>query len=77
MLCVHTPPVAAGGGYYGTIAVVDHAVECLREHARRFAEQPFFQYIAFAAPHFPLHALPEDAIIYRNRYAPGERHCYR
>ncbi len=37
----------------------------------QYAEQPFFHYLAFAAPHFPLHALPEDIAKYRDRYLDG------
>ena len=62
------PPVELGTGYYGTIAVADHAVKYLQEHARTHADEPFFQYVAFAAPHFPLHALPEDIARYRDKY---------
>ncbi len=58
-------------GYYATIAIADHAVECLKDHAANFAGQPFFSYIAFIAPHFPLHALPEDIAKYRDRYLSG------
>lgn len=58
-------------GYYATIATADHAVECLREHATQHAHRPFFSYVAFIAPHFPLHALPEDIDRYRNRYRDG------
>ena len=32
------------------------------------ATGPFFHYLAFTAPHFPLHALPEDISRYRERY---------
>jgi len=62
------PPVEPGTGYYGTIAIADHAVRCLAEHAAEHAEEPFFHYLAFTAPHFPLHALPEDIARYRERY---------
>ncbi|HEY7156162.1 MAG TPA: arylsulfatase [Gemmataceae bacterium] len=65
------PPVAADAGYYTTVAIADHAVECLKEHAERFADKPFFQYVAFNAPHFPLHALPEDIARYRETYRQG------
>ena len=58
-------------GYYATIATADHAVECLRDHATQHAHRPFFSYVAFIAPHFPLHALPEDIDRYRNRYRDG------
>ncbi len=58
-------------GYYVTTGIADHAIDCLQEHAATHAEQPFFQYIAFIAPHFPLHALPEDIAKYRDRYLDG------
>lgn len=62
------PPVERDSGYYATIAIADHAIECLRDHAAEHADQPFFQYLAFTAPHFPLHALQEDIDRYRDRY---------
>lgn len=58
-------------GYYVTTDIADHAIECLQEHTSDYASQPFFQYIAFIAPHFPLHALPEDIEKYRDRYLDG------
>lgn len=64
-------PVERGSGYYGTVAVVDRAVEQLQEHARKFSDQPFLSYVAFAAPHFPLHALPEDIARYEGHYDAG------
>lgn len=57
--------------FYRTTATADHAIECLKQHAADFSDQPFFQYVAFHAPHFPLHALPEDIARYRDRYLPG------
>ncbi len=65
------PPIELGTGFYGTTAIVDHTVACLQEHAAKFAQRPFFQYLAFAAPHFPLHALPADIEIYADRYNAG------
>ena len=62
------PAVELGTDYYGTTAIADHAIRCLREHARDHAGRPFFHYLAFTAPHFPLHALPEDIARYRERY---------
>lgn len=67
-------PIPNGGdesGYYATIATADHAIDCLREHAEKHADRPFMQYVAFIAPHFPLHALPEDIERYRDRYLEG------
>ncbi|MEM6692749.1 MAG: sulfatase-like hydrolase/transferase, partial [Planctomycetota bacterium] len=57
--------------YYRTIHTADHAIECLTEHAAEHFEKPFFHYVAFHAPHFPLHALPEDIERYRDRYLEG------
>jgi arylsulfatase A-like enzyme len=64
-------PADDESGYYATIATVDHAIDCLQEHAAKHAGQPFFQYVAFIAPHFPLHALPEDIARYRDQYLDG------
>ncbi len=58
-------------GYYATIAIADHAIEHLKDHAANHADQPFFQYVAFIAPHFPLHALPQDIAKYRDKYLSG------
>lgn len=57
--------------YYATIATADHAIDCLKDHAANHAEKPFFHYLAFIAPHFPLHALPEDIAKYRDKYLAG------
>ena len=45
--------------------------QVLAEHAAKYADQPFFQYVAFISPHFPLHALPEDIARYRDKYLAG------
>ncbi|HYW81126.1 MAG TPA: arylsulfatase [Thermoguttaceae bacterium] len=65
------PPVEPGTDYYATTAIADHAVRTLRQHAEKYAEKPFFHYLAFTAPHFPLHALPEDIARYRETYGQG------
>jgi arylsulfatase len=63
--------VDAGDDFYVTTAVGDHAVTCLTEHARDHAGKPFFHYVAFTAPHFPLHAPAEGIAKYRDRYRAG------
>ena len=65
------PPAKPGDGYYATTAIAQHAIDFLGEHAAKHDEQPFFLYLAFIAPHFPLHALPEDIARYRDRYLEG------
>ena len=78
---VPLPPTKPDSGFFATIAVADHAIECLQEHAREYAGRPFFHYLAFFAPHFPLHAQQEDIARYRDRYLEGwdkmrgERHA--
>ena len=56
--------------FYGTDALTDYALDFL-EDARTTPDQPWFLYLAFHAPHFPLHARPEDIAKYRNRYTAG------
>ena len=65
------PPVAPGGGYYTATAFADHAIRCLKEHAETCAGQPFFTYLAFTTPHFPLQAPPDDIARYRDTYLAG------
>jgi arylsulfatase A-like enzyme len=65
------PPVERGSGYYATTAIADHAVKCLKEHAEKHAGAPFFSYLAFISPHFPLHGLKEDIDLYRDKYLDG------
>ena len=65
------PPVALGSGYYTTTAYANHAIKCLKEHAEKFADHPFFQYLAFTVPHFPLQAPPEDIARYKDKYLKG------
>lgn len=64
-------PIEAGDDFYVTDAIGDHAVRCLTDHAASHADAPFFHYIAFTSPHFPLHA-PQAAIDrYREVYREG------
>jgi len=68
---VPLPAVAVDSGYYATTAIADHAIKCLKEHAEKHAAQPFFAFLAFTAPHFPLQAPAEDIARYRGRYLAG------
>jgi arylsulfatase len=65
------PQVERDSGYYATTTVADRAIEFLREHAAPHGQAPFFAFVAFTAPHFPLHALPEDIANVKDRYASG------
>jgi arylsulfatase A-like enzyme len=59
------------GEFYATDAYNDYAAERIREHRREYPDRPFFLYLAHTAPHFPLHALPEDIARYEARYMAG------
>ncbi|MDN5210755.1 arylsulfatase [Fulvivirgaceae bacterium BMA12] len=55
--------------YYHTTALSDSAVAYIDEFSKD--ESPFFLYIAHTAPHWPLHALPEDIEKYEATYQKG------
>jgi arylsulfatase A-like enzyme len=55
--------------FYMTDAITARAAADLREFAG--GDQPFFMYVAYTAPHWPLHARPEDIAKYRGKYAGG------
>jgi arylsulfatase A-like enzyme len=63
------PFTPEGTDFYMTDAFTDYAVECLRDHGKN--EEPFFLYLAYTAPHWPLHARPEDIQRYRGRFMDG------
>ena len=56
-------------GFYFTDAVADYALSFLKEE--KDTDKPFFLYLPFTAPHWPLHALPEDIAKYRGTYMKG------
>ena len=54
--------------FYYTDAINDHATRFINEHE---GDDPFFLYVAHTAPHWPMHALPEDMEKYKGRYDDG------
>lgn len=64
-------PLVDTNGYYVAAGIADHAVRCLKEHAEKHPGVPFFEYLAFISPHFPLHAPAEDIARYRDVYPAG------
>jgi arylsulfatase A-like enzyme len=62
----HSPP---NKGFYMTDAFTDNAVKFLDEYGPK--ENPFFLYVPYTAPHWPLHALPEDIAKYKGKYIKG------
>lgn len=55
--------------YYFTDAITDKAIEYIKGFAG--TNKPFFLYYAHCAPHWPLHAKPEDMLKYRGKYDGG------
>lgn len=58
-------------GFFYTDAISDNAVEFIRRHQREHAGKPFFEYVAYTAPHWPLHAHEEDIAKYKGRFDAG------
>lgn len=54
--------------FYFTDKVTDYAIEFIDQNKKT---DPFFMYVAYTAPHWPLHALPEDIIRYKGKYNTG------
>ena len=55
--------------FYTTVADVDYALKFLKE--ARATAKPWYLYVAFNAPHAPLHALPQDYAKYKGKYDQG------
>lgn len=62
-------PLRADGDFYYTEAITDSACSFIDNMA--VAGEPFFLYVAYTAPHYPLHARPEYIEKYKGRYAMG------
>ena len=59
------------GENHGSDTIADHAIECLKDHRADHADAPFFSYVCFTAPHFPLIATKADIDKYRDHYKEG------
>lgn len=55
--------------YYITDAINQHSVAYIREFTAK--RQPYFLYVAYTAPHWPVHARPEDMARYKGKYDAG------
>jgi arylsulfatase len=53
---------------YATDLYTDKAIEYIKSHN---SDNPFFLYLGYTAPHWPLHALPEDIKKYEGVYDDG------
>ena len=57
--------------FYLTTAITDSTVSFLEDHFNKQSERPFFFYVAYYAPHRPLHALQKDVAKYRGKFMDG------
>jgi arylsulfatase A-like enzyme len=57
--------------FFYTDAIADEAVAFLSDHAAHGRPAPFFLYLPFTAPHWPLHARPETIASYAGVYEDG------
>lgn len=57
--------------FYYTDAIGTRAADAIRSAAGSGDERPFFAYVAFTAPHWPLHATPADLSSVRGRFDQG------
>ncbi|UCD61323.1 MAG: arylsulfatase [Flavobacteriaceae bacterium] len=55
-------------GFYSTTAFTEYAVKCIKEHKR---DSPFFLYLSYPAPHWPLQAPSEAIAEYKGKYDKG------
>ena len=55
--------------FYTTDAFTDYALDRLDEYEGE--DRPWFLYLAYTAPHYPLHAWPDDIARYRGKYMRG------
>jgi arylsulfatase A-like enzyme len=73
-----TPSLALGNDlvepantdYYFTDAIASYAATFIDEFAAA-GDKPFFAYVPFTSPHWPLHALDSDIAKYKGKYSEG------
>ncbi len=60
-----------GSQWYATDAYTDRAIGYIRELRESDPDKPFFLYLPYTAPHWPLHAFEEDIQKYEGKYMKG------
>ncbi len=68
---VPLPQPGPGDHYYATPVIAEHAVNWLSVHEKAHEDSPFFLYLAFTVPHFPVMAPDEDIARYKGTFANG------
>ena len=66
------PKSTTGRRFYTTDAFTDHAIRFIEDHKSGASkDSPFLLYLAYTAPHWPLHAHDEELKKYQDKYALG------
>ncbi|MEL6107246.1 MAG: arylsulfatase [Planctomycetota bacterium] len=68
---VNRPESTTDRAFYTTDAFTDHAIEFVESAVKQDVSQPFFLYLAYNAPHWPLQAHEEEIDKHRDRYSMG------
>lgn len=66
---VYQPFTPTDPDFFTTDAFTDHALAYLDQYGQE--NRPFFLYVAYKAPHYPLQAWPEDIAKYKGKYMKG------
>lgn len=61
----------APDNFFLTDAISDSTVKYIHQHFNKNADSPMFMYVAYTAPHWPLHALQNDIDKYKEFYKVG------
>lgn len=67
---IESPKSTTDEAFYTTDAFTDHAITFVKE-AQATPNKPFFLYLAYTAPHWPLQAFEDDIAKYRGKYKIG------
>lgn len=62
---------ARADDFYLTHAISDSTIMFMDKHFSKDKQNPMFMYVAYTAPHWPLHALEEDIAKYKEVYQIG------
>lgn len=70
-LAIDNRHIEAPDNFYYTDAISDTTVQYIHLHKEESPVNPFFMYVSYTAPHWPLHAKPEDIKKYQGSYMEG------
>lgn len=70
-LTLGNEPFEAPEKFYVTDAFTDYGIDFIEESLDQDPDKPFFLYLSYNAPHWPLQAKPEDLAKYEGKYKSG------